>query len=104
MRKDQTRFLAPLLLTTVVLVGCGKINKPIARTRVTPAEKLRLAMQGEDPGDAREKLQQAKELAQWQDRRKAGIATPFDQPDGALAFYLLKRVPEGQTALDSATL
>ena len=63
-----------------------------------------MAMKGEGPGEAQEKLQEAKELAEWQARRKAGTAAPFDQPDGALAFYLLKRVPDGQVALDSTTL
>jgi photosystem II stability/assembly factor-like uncharacterized protein len=47
-----------------------------------------------------EKAEQAEELREWQERRRKGTTQPFDQPDGALAFHLFKRLPQGQSTLD----
>jgi photosystem II stability/assembly factor-like uncharacterized protein len=97
------RLLVPLLLLGIYLTGCGRGGKD-SRVRLSPAERLRTAMQSGQDREVPEMAKEAQELAKWQELRKAGKAQPFDEPDGAQAFFVLKRLPQDQTALDGSTL
>ena len=98
------RLLIPLLGLVVLLAGCGKAGKQDRQARITPAEKLRIATQSGQHLEATEMAREAAELSEWQKKRAAGQARPFDQPDGAQAYFVMKRLPQDQTALSGTQM
>src|SRR5271165_3233635 len=92
------RNLIPLLCLIVAEVACGN------RAAISPAQKLRLATRDGQHLEVVEMAKEMGELSAWQQKRKAGTARPFDQPDGAQAFFVLKRLAQDQTALNGSTL
>ena len=100
----RKKLVIPLLGVVLVLTGCGKAGKLDRRASLSPAEKLRIATQGGQHLDATEMAKDAAELSAWQKKRAAGQARPFDEPDGAQAFFVLKRLAQDQTAVDGSQL
>jgi len=86
------------------LIGCGKAGKQHGQVSLSPAEQLRIATQGGQHLEVTEMAKEAAEFSQWQKLRRAGQARPFDEPDGAQAYFILKRLPDDQTALNGSTL
>jgi hypothetical protein len=99
----RTGCASALLLGVLVLCGCGSANRPAVRSRLT-MEKLRAATRDGAHLDVVEMAEQARELREWQERRKEGIEHPFDEPDGAQAYFLMKRLAPGQTGYDSGQI
>lgn len=96
------RPVVSLTCAILFLAGCGSIGKK--KAQISPAEKLKIASQGDEPLHVAEMAKEAAELSLWQKKRAAGQARPFDEPEGAQAFYLLKRLPQDQAAIDGSLL
>ena len=89
-------------LSLIFLIGCGKALKQDSRVRLS-GERLARALESKD-SDANDPAEQAREFREWQERWKSGSIKPFDDPDGAQAFFVMKRLPQGQTALSGTAL
>src|SRR6266702_3253791 len=98
------RGVIPLLGFVLFLPGCSKVGKQERRASISPAEKLRIATQSGEHLAATEMAKEAAERSEWQKKRAAGQARPFDEPDGAQAFFVLKRLAQDQTAIDGSQL
>ena len=100
------RLTITLGCIVLCLAGCSKTGKQNqqARVKVPLAEKLRIATRDGQQLEATEMANEARELKEWQEKRAHGQARPFDEPDGAQAFFLLKRLSQDQTALSGTQL
>jgi photosystem II stability/assembly factor-like uncharacterized protein len=92
-----------LTLSLIFLFGCGKAVRQDSRVRVSP-ERLRRALQGRDTDAVGDPAERVREFKAWQKRWRSGKILPFDQPDDAQAFFVLKRLPQDQTALSGTAL
>jgi photosystem II stability/assembly factor-like uncharacterized protein len=63
-------------------------------------DRLKAAMKGGEHLEVTEMAEQTRELNEWLEKRRDRIAHPFDEPDGAMAFFLMKRLSQDQTAYD----
>jgi hypothetical protein len=98
------KLVIPLLGLILSLAGCSRAVRPDRRATLSPAEKLRIATQSGQNLEATEMAKEAAEFSEWQKKRAAGQARPFDEPDGAQAFFVLKRLAQGETAVDGSQL
>jgi hypothetical protein len=98
------RLLAAIVGLLLSVAGCSRAGKQDRRAALSPADKLRIATQSGRHLEATEMAKEAEELSEWQKKRAAGQARPFDEPDGAQAFFVLKRLAQGQTAVDGSQM
>src|SRR5689334_3141084 len=96
-RLELMRRFMPCAVLVLLLfsIACGRGSK-LHRSRLT-GDKLAAASRSGEHLEVAEMAAQMQELREWQERRRQGIAHPFDEPDGAQAFFLMKRLPPEQT-------
>ncbi len=100
----QKSLISSVCCLILALTACSKTGGNKFQSRLTPAQKLEAATRDGQQFEVAEMAKQSEEFREWQAKRKAGQAVPFDQPDGALAFYAMKRLADGQTAISTASL
>ena len=98
------RLAIALLGVVLFMACCSKARRPDRKANLSNAEKLRIATQSEQQPEAAEIAKEAAEFSAWQKKRAAGQARPFDRPDGAQAFFVFKRLAQGQTALSGTQM
>src|SRR5262247_204823 len=92
------RLLLPCLLLCVA--ACNRSRGDQNQIQKLHLEKLRNATQGGQHLEVAEMAREAAELREYLERRHTNTQHPFDEPDGAQAFFLLKRIADGQNAYD----
>ena len=93
-----------ILVSFLMLVAAGCRFTEQSGPRRLSVDRLKAAMQNGEHLEVTEMAQQMRELKEWQERRRDRIAHPFDDPDGAMAFFLMKRLSQDQTAYDPSLI
>ena len=89
------------VVATTLSVAFGQAPKTTPSP--TAAEKFRRASAGKDLSGQDTPQERFERFRKWQEAQKAGKAgIAFDQPAGAMAFFLEKRLRAGETTLSTA--